>query len=294
MAEKRIVSDDSGKISFGKGIISKVYLTGNLAEVITVQKRTNNLKGLVRQDRDHYLNLSTGEIKEYRHTQQKCSNPDNLRKSLENLRRTINANFCGDDCERHIVLTYGELMTDTDKLYGDMNHFVANLRRYYHFEYIAIVEPHADGRWHVHLLVKQSNDGDFYIPQSRVQHFWKHGGANIRKLPVCDNYGAYFSAHVTNLDTSENPGGSISKRTIKGARLKFYPTGMKIYRCSKGIVRSQAIQMKREEALEALSDTNLLYSSTKVIYEKVDHGEEKQVNAVLYERFAKQLKEESR
>lgn len=135
------------------------------------------------------------------------------------------------------------------------------------------------------MLVKQSNDGDFYIPQSRIQHFWKHGGANIRKLPVCDNYGAYFSAHVTNLDTSENPGSSISKRTMKGARLKFYPTGMKIYRCSKGIVRPQAIKMRRSDALEALSDTTLQYSTIKAILEKDDDGNEQQVNAILYERF---------
>ncbi len=291
MMEKRIVSDSSGEIRFGKEAISKVYLTGNIAEVVTVQKRTDNLKRFLRQDKDHYLDLSTGEVSEYRHSEYKLANPSNIRKSLETMRRIINANFCGSDCERHIVLTYGELMTDTDKLYKDVSHFVANLRRHYPFEYIAIVEPHADGRWHVHLLVKQSGNGDFFIPVSQIQRFWKHGGVHISKLPACDNYGAYFSAHVTDLDLSEDQENPASKKIVKGARLKYYPTGMKIYRCSRGIIRPQPIEMRREDALDVLSDTKLCYRSTKVLYGQDENGQERQLNAVLYEKFRKNIGE---
>ncbi len=84
MVEKRTVTDNSGEISFGKEAISKVYLTGNIAEVVTVQKRTNNLKRFLRQDKDHYLDLSTGEVGEYRHSEYKLANPSKYKKKSGN------------------------------------------------------------------------------------------------------------------------------------------------------------------------------------------------------------------
>ena len=61
-----------------------------------------------------------------------------------------------------------------------------------------------------------------------------------------DNVGAYLSAYLTNAivdaddedeDTVEVDG--VKKAVIKGGRLHMYPTGMKIYRCSKGLKKPE-------------------------------------------------------
>lgn len=50
-----------------------------------------------------------------------------------------------------------------------------------------------------------------------------------------------------------------SKAVIKGARLKLYPPGFNLYRCSRGVKRPEVCQMTEQEAQTEVSGMPLTY-----------------------------------
>ena len=216
--------------------VSTVYNTENVVEVVTARNVCNKINRFRKLDKHHYVDTETGEVKQYELSEKKADKPENFRKSLMQMRRIVNANFSGKSDEFHIVLTYGTVMTDTKKLYSDFKHFIEHLRREYIIEYICIPEPHRDGRWHIHVLVKS----DKAIPEHTLHDLWKHGLSYIGSLPESDNIGAYFSSYMTNLNLCEDiTDGKLkgAKMIAKGERIKYYPIGMRLYRCSRGITK---------------------------------------------------------
>ena len=61
----------------------------------------------------------------------------------------INNNFTGKPNELFVTLTYAKNMTDTKRLYTDMNKFIKRLKYKYKessdIDYLAVVEPQGRG-----------------------------------------------------------------------------------------------------------------------------------------------------
>lgn len=93
-----------------------------------------------------------------------------------------------------------------------------------------------------------------------MQKFWGQGFTKTKALNGVDNIGAYFSAYLADMPLDELSELSVSdqfevrthcsieqkefsdekgtlkrKQFVKGARLYLYPTGMKLFRTSRGI-----------------------------------------------------------
>ena len=200
-------------------------------------------------DKEHYINLKTGEIKKY-----KFKSPDEdrdyfvLMRTFEKLRQILRTNFVGDKSEAFLTLTYKQNMTDEKKLYADLTVFLRTVRRNYpemKLEYVAVAEPQGRGAWHWHIVVKNMN-GNFWINQAKLRKMWGHGGAYIERLKNGD-IGAYYVTYFTSTlqgishkkahDKAENSTERLSKAKLKGSRIGFYPKHFKFYRCSRGIKR---------------------------------------------------------
>lgn len=193
-----------------------------------------NKKQTIKKLNDHeVLVLSTGEVKTVNRSETRKDNIHSLRMTLKKLRYLINANFVGNKNELFLTLTYSENMTDVRRLYDDGRKFIQRLRYKYKdvssLEYIAVVEPQERGAWHYHILVKFPDVDFMYIPHSELENLWGHGFVSVQDITSVDNIGAYLSAYLSNTDN------------IKGGRLYLYPVGMKIYRCSRGIVKPKRI-----------------------------------------------------
>lgn len=128
-----------------KSKITTVYETGNIVELVTPYHRNDSLSKIRRLNKAQYVNLETGEIKEYKSGSNRSNNIQSIQRSLTNLRRIINLNFTGDDTERFLTLTYSTLMTDTNKLYKDFKNFISSLRKIYPVEYVLVAEPQQSG-----------------------------------------------------------------------------------------------------------------------------------------------------
>lgn len=271
----------------------KVISAGNIVEIITVKKPPPPIIAKYRRlNRDSCVDLETGEVIMYRQSSKRLENHQGLRKTFSALRRIINANFSGDEgFERHIVLTYGYQESDFNIVAKDFSKFWAKFM-YHHgkCEYVRIIEPQQSGRWHLHLLVKKFDGSALNINYDQLHRLWGIGRVHVSKLPFTDNFGAYFSAMLRDLDVFEKleiqdrPTNSM-KTIVKGARLQFYPASFRFYTCSKGIIRPKAIAMAYGEARAMVAASKEVYTFTKQIVAEDELGNAVELNAVKYEQF---------
>lgn len=289
-------------------------LGDNLVEVMSMEKYPMALPRYRKVDQDHYVDLLTGEVLEYQKSENRSQNVDSMRKTIHKIRRTINNNFSGGENELFITLTYAENMTDTVRLYRDFDLFFRRLRYMYKsrydLDYINVIEPQGRGAWHSHLLLKDSYGRDLYIPNADIQRLWGHGFTKTKRLRGIDNIGAYLSAYLTDVEINqdnmlmllksgydlngcdqlgrqtEHPvlqddGSIVNKRFLKGARLKLYPSGINILRCSRGIKKPVAEEMSYSDVKKITGCAIPDYSKSVSVVDS--SGDE--LNAITYENY---------
>lgn len=264
--------------------VSKVFITGHIIEVETIDKPPKNLNRYRKLNKYQYVDTVSGELLDYK--PDKRSKSSSIKPTFDRLRRIINANFTGNPSEVHIVLTYQEFMSDTKQMYLDFKRFWQRFSyRYPNCRYIVVTEPQESGSWHFHLLVKSTDKSFFFVPHSKLTDLWGHGFTWIRNLAGVDNIGLYFVARLKDVDSNEDlQDENRSKSIKKGARLDFYPPNMKIYRCSSGIIRPQPIVVPYQSVGEIVDKHEPCFSRTIRIIRRDADGD-KELNAITYEHY---------
>ena len=232
------------RIELGK--IVKSYVYGNTLEMTTANGQQEQTIKVIEGKR--YVNLDTGEI----HDMDTSNNSrfDNLKstkQTMKKLRRIIAHNFTGGENQLWITLTYREHVINPEVVYKDFKAFIRRIRHSFgHVEYIAVIEPQASGRWHLHVLLK--NDSELTIPNNDLAKLWGKGYTKTKRLRIADRVGNYLIAYLSNLQIGDE--GSQNKSIVKGARLYMYPKGIRIYRTSRGIEKPLEITTTKGELME--------------------------------------------
>lgn len=263
--------------------IIKVFEGNGIVEVESMQKAPYSLSNrFVRLSKTEYVDKQTGEIKKYNKTKTRNQNPNELRKTFKALRRLINTNFCAGNNEKHITLTYGNLQKDYKQVNSDFRHWWRKIKKYFpSLEYICVTEYQANGSLHLHILVKDLDNEDLPLEQTLVNETWKNGFSKVTKIKNVSNLGAYFSARFTDIDLNEDiQNENTNKLILKGARLKFYKTGQRIFTTSRGIVRNKGHTVTLEEVEEITKGAKLVYADSKVISKINDKGKEIVLNTI--------------
>lgn len=263
--EKRVLALEEQGIN-PKAIV-KVTTMNHLVEIQYMEK-VNTESYIRKLDSDSYVDLQTGEIKEFERTINRSQLENSLRKTFNKLRELINTNFDGAARELFVTLTYrGELQTkDTKKVYKDFDKFMKRMKYKYRdvstIDYINVLEPHATGNFHMHVLMRFNDLKSIYISNSDLAQIWGNGFVTIQSLKGIDNIGAYLSAYLADIEVPEDKAEKLEghpnlmekevkgkkKKFLKGARLIFYPTGVNIYRKSKGIRDAEKEKMSYKTA----------------------------------------------
>lgn len=244
-------------------------------------KKMNSKATIQKLNKDEYVNLSTGEIKEYKHIENRSESYNSLRQTFKKIRYLINNNFTGRKNELFLTLTYAENMTDTNRLYTDAKKFMMKLRYKYKnvsdIDYLSVVEPQGRGAWHIHMLIRFNALNSVFLPSDELADLWGHGYVTIERIQHVDNIGAYLSAYLSDVElTSDNffkafeEGREIiekevdgeKKKFVKGGRLHMYPTGMNLYRKSKGIAYPERKKMTYKNAKKIVGSAQPHYSNT--------------------------------
>lgn len=298
--DKKADESNGGKVLIPQNAIVKVTEMNHIIEVQHMEKmnRKQNIKKL---DQDRYVEISTGEIKDFQHSENRQQNYNSLRQTFKRLRYLINNNFVGQANELHMTLTYKANMTDTKQLYMDFNKFMKRLKYKYKndssIDYLTVVEPQGRGAWHCHVLIRFNDLDKVYIKNSELGQLWGLGFVTIKSLKDVDNIGAYLSAYLADVElTEENAWSAIDsdgkvkikevegKKFIKGGRLHMYPPGMNLYRKSKGIVEPERVEMR-------FKDIKKVVGSAKPHYEKsIKIQSDEFENTISYVQYNKKRK----
>lgn len=264
----------------------KVKRMNEIIEVMHIKNDSlGGLANVVKISKDKYMIVDTGEVREYKKSENRGQNIESLKKTFRKIRDLINNNFVGAANELHITLTYAENMRDTKRLYEDFKNFMKRFRyRFkYDVDYISVVEPQGRGAWHLHLLLKFNGLDKIYIHNDDIAKVWGHGFTKTKSLEGVDNIGAYLSAYLADVEMNketirdmfmsrhgqveikEVEVEGITKKYIKGGRLHYYPPGMNIYRKSKGIKFPEEQYMKFSEIKKEVGSAKPTFSRTVLI-----------------------------
>lgn len=277
---------------------------GHIKEIMAIDKLSLSPPPITKINKDLYVLHETGELKEYKHTENRTQNVDNLRRTFKTIRHIINYNFGGHDNELAFTLTYAENMTDPKRLYLDFEKFFKKLRYKYgkNIDYFSVVEPQGRGAWHCHVLLRFNDIAKVFIANSEISDMWGQGFVTVKAIRKdVDNLGAYLSAYLGDIElTSDNEkviaeccgsNGDYNikvvevdgekKKFIKGGRLHLYPTGMNIYRKSRGIKVPESTYMRYSEAKKIVGSSTPNYSSMLCILDDDDN----ELNRIIYEQY---------
>lgn len=282
---------------------------GNIYEVQSMSRTpTMPIKKL---NKDYFVELGTGEVKEFKHTEHRTDNLTSVAQSLKHMREYINTNVIDSRKALFITLTYAANMREVDQFYNDFRKF--NMRLAYYvcknklssYEYIVAVEPQARGSLHAHLLLIFKKKAPF-IPSADLAKIWGHGFIKIKALKNVDNIGAYLSAYLGDMELGEaltmngtngkgfkvvkstdKDGKRQTKAIVKGARLRLYPKGFRLFRKSRGIVPPVIKDCTEAEAMREIGNAALTYEKTIQIID--DSG--KTCNVINYRHYNKKRKQ---
>lgn len=287
----------------------RVKRMGNITEV-RYMKRTPECS-IQKLNKDSYVILSTGELQEFEHTETRAENLTSVSQSLANLRDLLNTNITNTSRCLWVTLTYKENMQDNRRLYQDFRKF--HMRMLHHlkkhslptYEYIVAMEPQGRGAWHAHLVMIFPEKAPF-IPNDTLASVWGHGFTKTKPLKDVDNVGLYLTAYLTDMELPDvissshgkikgnlkavsavdEQGNQQTKAIVKGARLKLYPSGFRIYRTSRGIRKPEVINCTEAEAMEEVGDAPLTFERTIKIMDDSGKG----FNIINYRQFNKARK----
>lgn len=242
----------------------KVSEQGNVTQV-TIVGKVNRKQTILRLSKDEYIKLTdcTGEVLQCVHGDKRTDNAQTLRRTFAKIRALVNTNCADVDKIRWITLTYAENMQDEKRLYRDFDRFMKKYRyRWGECEYIAVAEPQGRGAWHMHVIAIYESSAPF-VPNSELAECWGHGFVNVKQPKDVDNLGAYLSAYLGDVELdgtsalrAMREGKQIVEKElkdgtkkcfVKGGRLHMYPSGMNIYRCSRGVIKPTERWITEEE-----------------------------------------------
>lgn len=293
------MEENSEEYVIGLKEIVTVTQMNNIIEVQHMEKM-NTQPNIKKLNKDEYVDLKTGEIKEFNHFENRKDSYNSLRQTFKKLRYLINNNFSGKKNELWVTLTYrgDEQTKDIKKVSKDYDNFRGRFDTRFKSEtsvdMLKILEPHASGNWHLHVLIKFNDVKSMYIHSSEMAKLWGHGFAKVNSLKDVDNIGAYLSAYLSDLELTND---TISlalkedreiaikqvdgeeKKFIKGGRLHMYPPGANIFSKSKGILYPDRKKTTYKNAKKIVGSVKPHYKTSKYI--KNEDFE----NTITYEQY---------
>lgn len=271
----------------------------HIIEIQHMQKM-NTRQNIKKMNKDEYVDLKTGEIKEFNHFENRKDSYNSLRQTFKKLKYLVNNNFNGKKNELWVTLTYRgvEQTNDIKKVSRDYDNFRGRLERKFKkttsVDMLKILEPHASGNWHLHVLMRFNDVKTIYVHSSEMAELWSHGFATVKSLKDVDNIGAYISAYLSDLELTDQTVqvalredrkiavkevDGEEKKFIKGGRLHLYPPGSNIYSKSKGIKYPERKKTKYKNVKK-------IVGSAKPHYKNSSHVKNEDFeNTITYEQY---------
>ncbi|MGG6448183.1 rolling circle replication-associated protein [Pseudobacillus badius] len=174
-----------------------------------------------------------------------------LSRSIQTLRRTINANIgqWGKEKPKFMTLTFRENVLDHEIANAEFREFIKRLsyklfKKQSGLKYTCVVERQARGAIHYHVLFYNLP----YIKQEELVKVWENGkeqrGVRINAIEDIDNVGAYVVKYIEKDIQALKDG--FDTKTGKSAKEK----NKKLFFQSRGLIKPEERSMTEEELKE--------------------------------------------
>ena len=165
----------------------KLTMYKNFKKVTYVTHKSSNLKNFKKRKGNKFVNLHTGEIRQYAKPNKFKSN-EALKRTLNNRARLLlENNFSGGHSEKFLTLTFDNICIDFNDLTRIFNNFWNRLTRYLKKQDLALIclyvkEVHQNGNWHIHALLKETHNKTLFIDIEKLRKIWGLGGVHINSV----------------------------------------------------------------------------------------------------------------
>ena len=213
-------------------------------ETIEVRSCLNSQskKGTIRRTgKNTYIVIKSNEERHFKTETTEQERNVAIARKLIKLRDIIRTNT-HSGIDMVATVTYSETVDDYKVVQNDIEQCIRRLRRKHNIEYIAVPELQLCGRWHVHIIIIMVDDADT-IKREELYKAWRRGGVHIN---------AVRNANAVALYLTMCGGG-------KGTLRRKYPSGMRLYRCSKGVVRPNSVIMNGEDINKLVDGYDIVY-----------------------------------
>lgn len=248
--QKLIINQETHKIDFLVADDMFVKVIKTIYETELQELKYRNDHGTIRKlNKWAYQVISTGKIGFYnKKGNRRVDNLISLRRTIQKNRTRIASNFYGAKNEFMFTLTYANKVFDLEKLNADINAFNVRLKRWVSREnlgeivYMFAREAHADGSWHIHMLIRFKDQKKVYIPnrfkyQNKKNQFtqkrtfeqikrdkidapifdlWGNGVVRVQRMNNIDSVANYLSTYMTNVLVDELDEKELAKVKKQG------------------------------------------------------------------------------
>ena len=242
------------------------------------------------------VNTLTGEIIECT-KRSKYKTKDDIRASMKRAVKVVRNNFFGEKNELFVTLTYYNAETEFDKVIKDMANFAEKLNKdVNNIKYMYFIEQQ-EGRksWHIHLLLKDTENDKIKLTNERIRNIWGKGTTNTEEIYNIEGVGNYLTKSRSKVVAKESDEEAL--KIEKGKR---------IYNCSKNVdktilerkmIYEDAQKLVKGHTLinkEAFDVTMNIRDDTRILMGKRSNYTKKRLNSVkrfLYEEKGGQANE---
>lgn len=170
----KILDDDTVKIS--------TNLNEDSFIVKNSLKQNHHFSKFRKLSKDKYLDIETGEIKEYKQNEYKTEK--SLKRSMNKLKELLELNFTDKTNCLFVTLTTANLngFDDIKTVKEHFKKFKRKLKdKYEDIAYVVKFERNSNGNWHMHLLVKYLDNRPIFIDNNKIEEIW---GNNTKTTSV--------------------------------------------------------------------------------------------------------------
>lgn len=190
----------------------------------------------------------------------RSTNVTSLERSKKRLVHLLYNNFAVPFA-LHITLTYAKKEYSYSTVCKDFSKFRKRLcYRFSKVSFVSIYEPHKDGSWHIHLILKDCKG----IKKELLENLWQKGRVNLKKFNV--KASPYF---------------------CKSKRLLHYPAGARLYTKSRNVVPPVEQKTDIPSFKRKVVGMNCISQEGKSLV--VEENEKKRVlNNFLFQKYSKE------
>lgn len=189
----------------------------------------------------------------------RSTNVTSLERSKKRLVHLLYNNFAVPFA-LHITMTYAKKEYSYSTVCKDFSKFRKRLcYRFSKVSFVSIYEPHKDGSWHIHLILKDCKG----IKKELLENLWQKGRVNLKEFNV--KASPYF---------------------CKSKRLSHYPAGARLYTKSRNVIPpvEQKTDIPSFERKVAEMDCISQEGKSLVVEE---NKKKRVVNNFLYQKYSK-------